>query len=394
MIAALARMVGDAFSIAGLLGAAYQLTGALALWRFRAAGLADAGDSAPILPPVTVLKPLCGAEPDLAANLRSFVDQAYPALQVVFGVQSADDPAIAMVRALIRERPEADLALVIDETPHGANGKAANLINMLPAARHDILVIADSDMRVRPDYLHRVTAALLRNDDIGLVTCLYSARPGGGVAARLGAAGINYGFLPLALVGWLFGVGDGSFGATLALRRRDLEAIGGFERLADVLADDYELGVAVRALGRRIALPPYLIETAAQERDLAALWRHELRWARTLRLLAPAGYVASQIAQATAFALIGALIGLALGPGAWFGATAFGIAVLARLVLVRSADRILGAPPLALWLLPIRDILSAAIAIAAFCGRRVAWRGKSFHIDRQGRLIPDEKVPH
>lgn len=392
MIASFARIVADFFSLAGLAGALCQLIGAVALLRFRAAGTAKAAATTWTLPSVTILKPLCGAEPDLTANLRSFVDQTYPALQVVFGVQDQDDPAIPIVRQLIQERPEADLELVVDPRSHGTNHKVSNLINMLAAARHDILVIADSDMRVGPDYLYAIARPLVGDGRIGLVTCLYSARAGDGLASRLGAAGINYGFLPLALVGWLFGFERGSFGATLALRRRDLEAIGGFERLADVLADDYELGVAVRALGRTTALSPYLIETSVHEPDLKALWRHELRWARTLRQVAPLGYAASQIAQAVVLALIGALIALLLGLDGRFGVAVFALAILARLVLVQSADRILAQRPLSLWLLPIRDILTTAISITAFCGSRIAWRGKSFHIDHRGRLIPDKEA--
>ncbi len=392
MIASFARIVADFFSLAGLAGALCQLIGGVALVRFRAAGKTKAAATSWALPPVTILKPLCGAEPDLAANLRSFVDQVYPAQQVIFGVQDQDDPAIPIVRQLIQERPAADLKLVVDPRPHGTNRKVGNLINMMAAARHDILVIADSDIRVGPDYIHAITGSLVRDGQVGLVTCLYSARAGDGLASRLGAAGINYGFLPLALTGWLFGFDKGSFGATMAFRRGDLEVLGGFNRLADVLADDYELGVAVREHGQIIALSPYLIEMSVHEPDLKALWRHELRWARTLRQVAPLGYAASQIAQATVLALIGMLVALLLRPESWFGVAVFGFAILARLILVRSADRILAQRPLSVWLLPIREILSAAISVAAFCGNRIAWRGKSFHIDRHGRLIPDKEA--
>ena len=202
----------------------------------------------PVQPPVSVLKPLYGDEPGLRENLLSFVDQDYPAAQIVFGVRSASDGALPAARQAIADRPAADTALVVDPQVRGSNLKVANLENMLPAARHDILVLADSDMRVDPRYLATVTAPL-HDPAIGLVTCLYKGVPTGGLWSVLGALHINYGFLPSALVGEALGAGDGCFGATIALRRDVFDRIGGFAPVRDEFADDHRIGAAVRSAG-------------------------------------------------------------------------------------------------------------------------------------------------
>lgn len=338
----------------------------------------------PTAAPVSVLKPLHGIEPGLRENLCSFVDQDYPAAQIVFGVRSAGDSAVPIAGAVMAERPDADTALVIDPTAHGSNLKVANLENMLPSARHDILVLADADMRVGPTYLATVTAPL-RDPAVGLVTCLYKGRSAGGVWSQLGAMHINYGFLPSALTGSAIGTGDGCFGATIALKREMLDRIGGFATLRDELADDHRIGAAVRACGGKVVLAPYLVENVVAEPSFGALWRHELRWARTVRTMVPIGYAGSIVTHAVPVALI---LAAATGFEGWASTLALLTLALRGGVAVALA-RIVDLPRRRLWLLPLRDALSFAVFVGSFCGRSVSWRDQSFRVDATGRISAD-----
>ena len=333
-------------------------------------------------PAVSVLKPLYGAEPGLYENLLSFVDQNYPAVQIVFGVRSSNDGALPIARRVIAERPERDIALVIDPRVSGRNLKVANLVNMLPTARHDILVFADADMRVGRDYLATITAPLT-DPGIGLVTCLYKGWPTGGLWSRLGALYINFSFLPGALTGDAMGAGGGVFGATIALRRAVLERIGGLAVVRDELADDHRIGTAVRDAGFRTALSPYLVETSVSEKSLKCLWRHELRWARTMRLMAPVGFAGSIVTHAVALSLIATLL-------CGFSLTSLGFLALSCALRWASAGamaRMLRLPSAGLWLLPLRDLLSFAVFIGSFCGRNVSWRDQLFRIEPSGIII-------
>lgn len=361
-----------------LAGACYLLLAALAVRRFARSSIAPAETA----PAVTVLKPLHGADAELYENLYSFCVQRDVRFQLVFGVRDPTDPALAVVRRLIAEFPDCDIAVVVDPSVSGSNFKVSNLENMVPLAKHDVFVIADSDMRVGPDYLAAVTAPLA-DAAIGLVTCLYRGRPIAGLYPRLGAMFVNHGFLPSALIGERVRPGDACFGATMALRRDVYSTIGGFTTLRDQLADDYALGAAIRRAGKQIVLSPYLIDTVMAERDFAALLRHELRWARTIRLIAPLGFAASFITHPLALSLAGTIV---------LGFPAVMLAVVAtvfacRLAMIRTIDRALDLPPTRPWLVPLRDMLSFAVFIASFLGNRVAWRDSTFRIVADGRLV-------
>jgi len=334
--------------------------------------------------PVSVLKPLHGPEPELHENLLSFIDQDYPAVQIVFGVRSATDAAIPVARAVMAERPGADTALVIDPAGRGGNLKVANLENMLPAARHDILVIADADMRVESHYLATVTAPF-RDPAVGLVTCVYKGRSAGGLWSQLGAMHINYGFLPSALTGAAMRVGNGCFGATIALKREMLDRIGGFAPLRDELADDHRIGAAVRAYGSKVVLAPYLVENVVAEPSFGALWRHELRWGRTVRTMVPIGFAGSIITHAVP---VSALLAIGNGLDPW--ASVLFLATLAlRWGVAAALARILDLPTRRLWALPLRDALSFAVFVGSFCGRSVSWRDQLFRVDAAGRMSAD-----
>ncbi|MDE2165822.1 MAG: bacteriohopanetetrol glucosamine biosynthesis glycosyltransferase HpnI [Alphaproteobacteria bacterium] len=337
---------------------------------------------------VTLLKPLRGTDAELYDNLRSFCAQDYPRFQVVFGVADADDPAIPVVRQLIAEFPQHDLTLVVGGGARAPNRKVANLMNMLPAARHPYLVISDSDMRVAPDYIAGIAPSLVV-PDVGLVTCLYRGMPAGsGLWSRLACLHVNHGFLPEAAVGELVHAGDGAFGATLALSRTTLDAIGGFAAIADRLADDHALGAAVRRIGRSVVLGPVIVDNVMFEPTLTALFRHELRWARTVHLVAPVGYAGSIITHPLALAVLAAL----LHPALWSicGVIA---AFIVRVGTIWLGDRALGLARTPIYLIPLRDGLSFAVFIASFFARSVAWRDRRYRITRGGRLTLDGDNP-
>jgi ceramide glucosyltransferase len=338
-------------------------------------------------PPVSVLKPLHGAEPELYKNLRSFAAQDYPDFQLVLGVRDRTDTALPTARALIGDLPDRDVELVIDSRVAGSNLKVANLENMLPVSRHETIVMADSDMRVGRDFLRTVTAPLA-DPRIGIVTCLYKGVPGTGLWSRLAALHINFGFLPSALLGDALGIGGGCFGATIALRRDVLERIGGFARVRNELADDHRLGSAVRGLGLASVLSPYLVENLVSEPSFASLWRHELRWARTSRAMAPAGFAGSAITHTVVVA--------GLAAAAWGSGAAWEIFLLSLVLRWISAiviARALDLPRTGLWLLPLRDILSFAVFVASFCGRSVLWGGQLFRVEPGGQMSVEGDEP-
>jgi len=332
-------------------------------------------------PPVTVLKPLCGAEPDLYDCLRSFCDQAYPSFQVVCGVRDADDDAVTVVRTLQREFPGLDLQIAINPAQHGSSGKVSNLINMMPFARHDYLVVADSDVRVAPDYLARLFPPLL-DPAVGIVTCPYRGSPQRGAWSVLGSAFINDWFMPSVYVAALLGSRAFAFGATIAMRREVLARIGGFMAIADQLADDYRLGELTRRMGLRTVLSEVVVETLVDERSPGDLVRHELRWLRTIRAVRPLGYALSFVTFGLAPVALGSL---AAGAGA--APALLAITALARLMLhfsvrdARSAVR-------QLWVLPLTDLLGFALWCWGFVSRRVQWRHARYRVARDGSAHP------
>jgi ceramide glucosyltransferase len=392
----MAILAGIATVLAGI-GVAQALAASRLVARFagRLAG------TPAVRPPVTVLKPLHGDEPLLEAALETLFRQDYPTFQIVFGVAHEADSAVAVVRRLQARFPDVDAALVVDPTRHGRNGKVGNLINMMAAVRHDVLVVADADIHTRPDYLDSLMLAL-EQPGVGLVTTLYAGLPFAGTSgapalpARLGAAQITYGFLPGALLARALGRQD-CLGATMCLQRRELDRVGGFAVLVDHLADDNVLGRRIVGLGLRVALADTLTLTTVPETDLRALCRHELRWARTIRALEPAGFAASVVQYPLAWALLGVV----LSGGALWSIGFFLITWVVRAVAGLSVDGALewmwrrdrsgvaqasdDTAALAfcspVWLLPLRDVLSVAVMVASYGGRWVDWRGHGLHAD-------------
>jgi len=378
-MAALQSLIGTIGVTSLALAAVYALLALIAVlvWRTRAASRAPVR-----LPSVTVLKPLCGTEPGLYDHLRSFCQQDYPGFQIVFGVCDASDAAIQVAKRLQTEFPALAIDIVVDPQQHGHNRKISSLINMLKYARHDILVMADSDAFVGPDYLTSVTAPLL-DKKVGLVTCLYHGEPTQPVWSRLGAMYINEWYMPSVLLAWLFGHQNYVSGQTLCLRRDTLQAIGGLLGIANHLADDYELGQLVRRLGLRIVLSSYQLKAGHHEPTLKSLVRHELRWMRTLYVLRPLGF---RFIFFT-FSLPLALLGLVLGAESFstLALALFQFTVVARLAL-HFVHRIRGGRPLLadLWLLPVRDLLICWVWCRSFYTSRFTWRGSDFGVGADG----------
>jgi len=340
--------------------------------------------SALFLPPITVLKPVCGLEPRLYENLRSFCAQDYPEFQILFGVRDCSDPAIPVIKRLIAEFPARGAALVIDPRVIGSNYKISNLANMIGRARHDILVIADADCKVGPRYLADV-AAVFADPKVGAVTCLYRGAPlGKRLADRLGAMFINDWFVPSVLVALLSEPLEYCFGATMAVRRKALEAIGGIETLASYLADDHMLGRLVAGSGYRVALARHIVEVTISEPSLKSLFLHELRWARTMRAVRPKGYALSFVTDALPLSI---LVGIATGLHS-SGLILIGLALLLRVLMHFAARATLGSEGFSWpWLVPLRDLLTFAIRAVSFVGRRVEWGQQKFSVQADGQLV-------
>ena len=340
-------------------------------------------------PGVSLLKPLYGDEPHLDRNLRSFCLQDYGGpVAVLFGVADPADPALAAVERLRAEFPDRDLRLVVDERRHGTNGKVSNLHNMMERARHPVVVLADSDMLVAPDYLARVVAAL-EAPGVGAVTCLYRGLAVPGVWSRLAVQWIDHHFLPSVMVGLALGLAKPCFGSTIAIQRDTLERIGGFLAFKDRLADDYAVGEAVRALGLAVAVPRGLVlgHTCAVT-GFRALLRQELRWSRTIRGLDPAGFLGSLVTHPIPLATLAAAL-------SGFGAPAMGmlgLAVASRLLLQIIVGRALGTGPKSLILGPVRDYAAFLVFVLSFWPGSIDWRGHRFALQTDGSMTAPDKA--
>jgi ceramide glucosyltransferase len=333
-------------------------------------------------PDVTIIKPLHGAIPGLRENLERFCEQDYPGqVQIVFGVHDAEDGAVAVVRALQAAHPAADITLVVDPRVHGVNLKVSNLINIAARVKHPVLVLSDADIHVERDYLRAVTGALSA-PGVDLVSCLYVGKSDGGAWSTLSALAIDYHFLPSVVVGQALNLAHPCFGSTIALRADMLQRIGGFEAFADHLADDYEIGRAVRAAGGRIAVPPMVVSHLCPEASAPALLDHELRWGRTVRQIDPLGYAGSLITYP---------FPLALAAGGFLGFNAESVGLIfttlgVRIALKACIDAATSARAGPFWLVPLRDVLSFCVFIASFAVNTVGWRGSRFRVGRGGVL--------
>ncbi len=369
--------VGWLLSGLALCGAGYALVASRLVANFRGAPVSPAAAE-----PVTILKPLHFDEPGLTAALASVLNQNYAApIQLVFGVQDGADPAIKIVRALQEEYPHADIELVVDTELHGSNRKVSNLINMSRLAKHEIIVLSDSDISVQRDWLLNVVRALSA-EGVGAVSCLYTGKPNGSFWSTLSAMGSSYEFLPNVVAGVSLGLASPCFGSTIALRRTTLDRIGGFRALANHLADDYEMGRAVRAIGLKVSLPAFTVDHATAEQDWTEFYQHEVRWNRTTRVIDPLGHTGSFITQAVPLALLGAMVNEFSLASIGIFATTFA----SRLVLKWCIERKFATYAGPDWALPIRDVMSFCVFIASMFAEDVHWRGSRFAVSPSGVL--------
>jgi ceramide glucosyltransferase len=360
----------------------------LCLWsavkflRERAAG--KSACPAQPLPPVSILKPLKGMDPEIYESFRSHCLQDYPEYEIIFGVNDPNDPAIASVKSLQREFPNRRIQLVVSPAILGANVKVSNLAQMLAEARYHHLIVNDSDIRVEPGYLRRVIAPLA-DPRVGMVTCLYRGVAAATLGSRLEALGISTDFCASVLAarqlegGIRFGLGS-----TLAFRRAGLEKIGGFTSFVDYLADDYELGKRIAGLGLTVKLSEVVVETYLPSYRMKEFFAHQLRWARGVRDARAGGY----LGLVFTFGFLWALLALAASRGALWACSALAVTLVLRFAVALVVGRCVLQDRQILkdaWLIPLRDLLTVAVWVASLGGHTVTWRGDRFRL-KHGRL--------
>ena len=336
-------------------------------------------------PPVTVLKPLKGTDSTTAASLRSWLAQDYAGdIQFLFGVESEADPACALVRQLLAEFPARDAQLLVCPERLGANPKVSKLIQMVRVAKHDFLVVSDADVRAPADLLANLVVPL-REPNVGLTTCFYRFADPTTLPMRWEAVAVNVDFWSQVLQARSLNPLDFALGAVMAVRREALDKIGGFAALADYLADDYQLGNRIARAGWRVELCPVVVECWSGPMSWLAVWKHQLRWARTIRVCRPVPYFFSILGNATLWSLVW----LAAEPRLAIGLAA-GAIVIARLLVAFDLARLLRAarpPEWVLWAVPAKDILQVVIWFLAFTRKKIEWHGQRHRITRQGKLV-------
>ena len=370
-------------------------------------------------PAVTLLKPLKGSDPTTDASLRTWFTQNYSGpIQILFGVASADDPVCAIVRQLIAEFPSKDAQLIICGPFTGANAKVSKLVELERLAKHDILIVSDADVRIPPDFLTNLVipfqsgsnrreeadaateSRLIQNpkskiqNQIGLINCFYLLANPSTLAMKWEAVAINADFWSQVLQAQTLKPIDFALGAVMATRKQQLAEIGGFAALADCLADDYQLGNRIARKGHRIAISTVPVECWSEPMGWAAVWKHQLRWARTIRVCQPLPYFFSILSNPTLWPLLW----LAIKPSP----ISFGLFLLCFFLRIATAWHLQlrlsnsrntqyatrnTFPP---WLPPFKDILQTAIWLLAFMGNHIEWRGQRMRLRRDGTLVKPE----
>lgn len=359
-------------SILVLCGAIYNLLAIAGACRFRA--------RRPVphfRPPVSILKPVRGQDAGFYNAICSHAAQEYPEFELLFGVADPSDPALPEIERLRNSFP--DLAIRVIPTANNApNGKVGSLEILAREARYEVLLVNDGDIVVARDYLERVIGPL-EDPEVGLVTGLYRAHAGS-LAANAEALGIVTEFVPSVLVARLLSSSGFALGATMAFRKSDLDAIGGFASIRDYLADDYQLGARIAALGKRVAMSDSVVITNLGNGSWSDVWKHQVRWSRTIRVSRPAGYFGYLVTQATFWCLV------ALATGHW------------KIALAGEAVRLMAAVS-GMWaaadgplyraaLAPLRDLFGFAVWCGGMVGNTVEWRGLRFHLQKDGRITP------
>ena len=368
-----------------IIGVGYCLAAFVASLRFAKRSAKPPPALPKVAPRVAILKPLHGLDQSLAANLMSFLEVSYPRLDYFFGVSSYDDPAAEVPAALRARYQFANMSLLVGEEPDCANRKIAKVIRMADRAeKADIFVMSDADIAVDRDYLLRIVSELKSDDRVGIVTCPYRARPSGRFVSRLEALFVNTDFAPQVFLSSAIEPMRHALGATVAIKRDALESIGGFRAVKDLLADDFYLGRLAIQHGWRVRLSDSLVTLTFEETQLSSVWRRQLRWARTVRWVRPVS-IGTIFCHATFWALLLMLVS---------GFSAGSIAVLVGVLAVRIGtsaviiSRVLKLPGLArdAWMVPLKDLLAAAIWLVSLIGNEVVWGGERFRSGRDGTL--------
>jgi ceramide glucosyltransferase len=340
--------------------------------------------SLPKVPPrVAVLKPLHGSSNSLAANLVSFLEIAYPRAEFYFGVESYEDTAAEIPVALRQRYQYANITLMIGAEPNCSNRKIAKLVKMADRAeKAEIFVLSDADVSVDRDYLKRVVGELMADEKVGIVTCAYRARPGGSFASRLEALYVNTDFLPQILLAEMIEPMHYALGATIAIKRKVLEAAGGFRAVKNMLADDFYLGNFVNSQGYEIKLSNSIVTLTCEEKSFGDFWHHQLRWARTYRTVRPIS-----IATILMHGPFWALMLLAATRGSAAGFAALVLVVAARMAMSAAiVGWVLKMPEMLseLWLVPFKDLIMTGVWFASLLSNKVMWAGRQFKVIRGG----------
>jgi ceramide glucosyltransferase len=374
----------DALLLLALASFAYNVVAIVAALRFfrRRDAVSLPSD---FTPPVSILKPIYGLDRETYENYASFCTQDYPDYEVLFCVSDDRDPAIPMIQRLARDFPQRRIHLLVGAEPLGVSDKVNKLCRMVREARHEILAVSDSDVRVAPEYL-RAIAAPFRDPAVGAVTCLYRGLSDGSLAANLEAIGNSTDFTAGVLVAWLFAPVNFTLGATMATTKTCLAEIGGFESLVDHFSDDYELGNRIAAHGHRVELSTFPVSIVYPHQTIADAFRHQLRWNVSIRFSRPAGHLGLVFTQALPLALLAAIF----APSA-----AWAISLLVGYLLLRGFSAwVVGDYGMRdagvrkhLELLPLRDAFAFVVWVASFVPQRIHWRGREFYV-RDKRLVP------
>ena len=370
-------------AIAALAAIGYYLLCLYAIRDFQGAK----GEPASFSPGVSILKPLRGTDPGMYEAFRSHCLQDYPEYELIFGVSDPADPAAELVKRLQSEFPDRAIKLVICPVLLGTNGKVSSLAHQVKEARYDYLIVNDSDIKVPPDYLRRVLAPFA-DPQVGMVTCLYRGIPGRTLGSHLEAIGIDTDFSASVLAARVVQGVKFGLGSTLAFRRSDLGQIGGFESLVDYLADDYQLGARIAALGRQVVVSDLVVDHHLPDYSLPEFFHHQTRWARAIRDSRKLDYIGLAVTFGVPWALL--TVGFAK-------ARMWSLVVLALTLILRYAMAAMMTAQvlrqrlsfLDYLLIPVRDIAALFVWIASFAGHTIHWRGLKFTL-KNGKLYPSE----
>jgi ceramide glucosyltransferase len=345
-------------------------------------------------PPVTLLKPVCGNEPNLRANIASFFDQEYPTFEIIFGARRRDDPALGVVEEVRQKYPFVPVQIVISGEPTEANAKVCSMQKMYAASHYDYLIISDSDVQVRPNYIREVVADLL-DPEVGMTTCLYRGATSGGLWSRLEALGMSVEMTAGVLVSDLLEGIQFALGPTMALRREVLDSIGGFGPFAAYCSDDYVLGQRVAQSGSKVVLSMHVVDHVVVNRALRPSFLHQIRWMKSTRFSRPVGHAASVLSFAMPFGLLGLAGAMAIGRPL-LGVALLGMAILNRILMALLAGCTVVRDPQALrfcWLYPFRDLMGFGFWVCSFFGSTITWRGQRYRLELGGLMVAVPATP-